>query len=181
MEVPIMANKKHYIITSITLGLVAAASGALIGLTNLVTKEKIAQNEKMKIGAGMCEIYGKNRVDYEELDVSEDYKYVQTAYKIYDETITSAFGLAFKTSGSNMYGKISLIVGFDVESHGFTGLSVVVNEQTYAAALEENYIDPLNEGSRDLNDVSCGATYGAKLIRDMVNEAKDAAEEYWSW
>ena len=44
----------------------------------------------------------------------------------------------------------------------------------------ENYIDPLNKNPKDpkrLDDVSCGATYGAKLVRDMVTEAKEVVNK----
>ena len=53
------------------------------------------------------------------------------------------------------------------------GTYTIVNEQTYASTLVDNYLVPLNNGSRDLDDVTCGATYGAKLVRDMVNEAQE--------
>ena len=43
------SQKKHYIITAITLGLIAASSAVLIGVTNLITAKKIEQNEVMKI------------------------------------------------------------------------------------------------------------------------------------
>ena len=75
-----------------------------------------------------------------------------------------------------MYGKITLIVGMN-STYQFVKLSVVVNEQTYASTLVDNYINPLNDGSGNIDDVSCGATYGAKLVRDMVNEATDAASK----
>ena len=58
-------------------------------------------------------------------------------------------------------------------------MSVVVNEQTYASTLVENYIDPVNNGEREISDTSCGATYGAKKIAEMINEAELAAGELW--
>ena len=166
-------GKKKYIITSITLGLIAASSGALIGLTNLITKDRIAQNEQNKINAGICEIFGKNATISSESEKT-GYKYVTYLYNVNED------GLAFKTEGSNTYGKISLLVGFNQNSESeyvFAGLYVVNNEQTYASTLTKNYLDPVNDGSRDLDDVSCGATYGAKLVRDMVNEAKEIANK----
>ena len=167
-------SKKRYLITSLTLGLIAAGSGALIGLTNLVTKEKIAQNEKDKINAGICEIFGKTATISSENEVS-GYKYTNYLYHVNDTSV------AFRTEGSNMYGKISLLVGFNVvgeeDEYQFAGLYVVVNEQTYASTLVANYTDPVNSGDRDLDDVNCGATYGAKLVRDMVNEAKEVANK----
>ena len=91
--------------------------------------------------------------------------------------------VAFRTTGSNSYGKISLLVGFnyyqipggEVCEYVFDSISVIVNEQTYASTLVDNYINPVNDNTRNYEDVSCGATYGAKLIRDMINEAKEVA------
>ena len=170
-------SKKHYVITSITLGLIAASSGALIGLTNLLTKDKIIENENNKINAGICEIFGKTATISSKSDIS-GYKYTSLVYHVTVEE-NDQF-VAFKTEGSNMYGKVSLLVGFNLNSNDeyvFTGLSVITNEQTYASTLVANYLEPLNKGERELDDVTCGATYGAKLVRDMVNEAKEAANK----
>ena len=71
-----------------------------------------------------------------------------------------------------MYGKISLLVGFD-RYKVFKGTYTLVNEQTYASTLVDNYLVPLNGGDKELDDVTCGATYGAKLVRDMVKEAQE--------
>ena len=174
-------SSKHYLITSITLGVIAASSGLLIGLTNLATKDAIAKNEKKKISNGINEIYGKTSLKYEEIDISGEYKFIQYTYEVKDEGDIT-LGYAFRTTGSNIYGKISLIIGFEnsaSNSYVFTGLSVIVDEQTYASTLEDEYIDPLNDGIVNLDDVSCGATYGAKLVRDMVNEAEEAAKVLW--
>ena len=173
-----MADKKHYIITSITLGAIAACSAALIGVTNMVTRDKIAQNEQNKITSGINSIFGNDSKIADEAPVDGDYKYVKYVYTVHSDG-DQLLGYAFRTSGSNMYGKISLIVGFGEASKDFEGLSIVVNEQTYASTLVDNYINPLNEGKRELEDVSCGATYGAKLVRDMVNEASQVINEMW--
>ena len=171
-----MADKKHYIITSLTLGAIAATSAALIGLTNLITAKKIADNEKAQINAGIGKIYGKSASILSDSDLDE-YKYSNHLYTV--KTDESENNIALRTTGSNMYGKISLLVGFSLSEEAYTlvGLYVVTNEQTYASTLVENYITPLNNGERDLDDVSCGATYGAKLIREMVNEAKEVANQ----
>ena len=167
--------KKKYVITAITLGIIAAASAGLVAGANLLTKDKIKQNEIDKINKGMSDIFGKSQLKYTEKSASEaglsGYKYVSTLYTVKDNA--DAFvGYAIKTSGSNMYGKITLIVGMN-GSYEFVKLSV---EQTYASTLVDNYINPLNDGG-NIDDVSCGATYGAKLVRDMVNEATDAASK----
>lgn len=167
-------DKKHYIIVSVTLGVIAASAAALIGLTNLITKNRIEENKKIKINNGIAEIFGKEALIQNEYSFeNNEYQYVNYVYEIQKE---NTIGYAFKTEGSNMYGKISLIVGFD-NANSFVSLSIVEDEQTYATALEDDYVAPLISGSRDLDDVSCGATFGAKLVRDMVNDAKKANEE----
>ena len=170
-----MSNTKKYIMTAVTLGLIAMSGALLISLTNLITKETIKQNEKNNIESGIKEVFdlGKNAKISDGGEVT-GYQYIEHYYSVMAEANTpSLAGLAFRTTGSNMYGKISLIIGIGVNGD-FKGLSIITNEQTYAATLVDNYIDPLNDGTREVADVSCGATYGAKLVRDMVNEVKEA-------
>ncbi|MBR0294323.1 MAG: hypothetical protein IJQ67_00195 [Bacilli bacterium] len=170
-------GKKHYVIVSITLGAIAAISAVLIGVTNLVTKDRIIQNEKNRIAAGIKEIFGNNSLISDEEDLKDNgYAYVNYSYTV--KANDEFFGYALRTTGSNMYGKISLLVGFGM-TYSFSGIYVIINEQTYASTLEDNYLIPLNEGSKELDDVECGATYGAKLVRDMINEASEVILEIW--
>lgn len=170
-----MAKIKHYVLTSVTLGLIAASSALLIAASNRLTAQKIADNEQANINKGIAAIYGESAVVFSENDVeNEDYKYVNHAYTVTSND--SLVGYAYRTTGSNMYGKISLIVGFNLKEE-FVSLYLVTDEQTYASTLEENYIAKVVDGSRNVEDVSCGATYGAKLVRDMVNEASNFNKE----
>ena len=165
-----MPNTKHYVITAITLGLIGAASAALIGGTNAITKKRIEENEKSSIQSGIAEIFGQDSTILEEKNIDGE-KYTNVVYTVHLED-TNENQYAFRTDGSNMYGKISLLVGFN-GSNQFRGMSVIINEQTYAATLVDNYVEPIKSGKKGIEDVSCGATYGAKLIRDMVNDAKE--------
>ncbi len=165
-------NMKKYIITALTLGLIAAGSAALIGGVNLLTRERIKQNELKNFNKGIVEIFGdKASVDMKYKNESSA-QYIDEWYFVHFED-QSPSAYVFKTSGSNSYGKVTLLVGFD-SSKIFVGTYVITNEQTYASTLVDNYLVPLNNGERDKDDVSCGATYGAKLVRDMI----DAAQEY---
>ena len=167
------SDKKKYIVTSITLGLIAASSGLLIGLSNLITSERIVQNEIERVNKGIKSIFGEEAIISKEYDLS-GYQYVKYVYEV--SNVDNLIGYAFKTSGSNMYGKISLLVGYNA-SLEFSNISVVTNEQTYASTLVDNYVIPVQEGVRDIDDVTCGATYGAKLIRDMIKEASEVVKE----
>lgn len=170
-------NAKKYILTSITLGLIAASGALLIAGTNMITKDRIAENEQKSINNGIAKLFGDG-VNANEYDLGEvDYKYITKCYEVKNADDIVA-GYAFRTDGSNNYGKISLIIGYDT-SVIYKGLSVVVNEQSFATTLKKGYIDLIQDGSQTVDDisVSCGATYGAKLVRDMVNEAKEAASK----
>lgn len=172
-----MANSKKYILTGVILGSIAAVSAGLIAVTNLITHKKIEQNELNKINTGISEIFGENSKIKSQKDI-KNYKYTVHYYEVVSSK-GKFLGYAFKGEGSNMYGKISLLSGFDATSHNFISLSLITNEQTYASTLVENYIVPLNNGDKGLDDVSCGATYGAKLVREMVNEASEVAKKMW--
>ena len=172
-----MSNTKKFVITSITLGAIAAASAGLISVTNLITRDQIAKNEKDRITAGITRIFGQNASISSEKDVS-GFQYLQHLYEISGEQK----GYAYRATGSNNYGKISLIIGFKLASaqYNFSGMYVVVNEQTYATTLVDNYINPVNAGDIDYStdeSVKCGATYGAKLVRSMIDEATAAVNQ----
>ncbi len=175
-----MPKVKKYILTGVILGSIAAVAGGLIALTNFITEQKILQNEENKLNEGIKEIFGNNIKVKRAKDATlvKRYTYIVQFFEV-SSNKNEFLGYAFKSEGSNMYGKISLISGFDSLTKGFKGLSLIKNEQTYASTLVENYIEPLNSNDRELEDVSCGATYGAKLVRDMVNEASALANKLW--
>ena len=176
-----MSNVKKYVLTAVTLGLIAMASGLLIGATNMITAERIEKNSALKIEKGIKEVFDiKTSPDFYEMDNGslDGYDYLDKCYGVQADKDTPSFvGVAFLTSGSNMYGKVSLIIGFGADQ-SFKGVYFVTNEQTYASTLVENYIDPINTGAREIEDVKCGATYGATLVKDMINEAKDALPSF---
>ena len=173
-----MANAKKYILTGVVLGSIAAVAAGLVAVTNLLTEKKIAQNEANAISKGISSIFGESEIK-DEGKVS-DQIYVTYFYQVdYKKGDLEMHGHAFKCEGSNMYGKISLIAGFDSSSN-FMSLYLVKNEQTYASTLVDKYVVPLNEGNAKLEDVKCGATYGATTVKEMVEEAKEVSKDFWS-
>ena len=174
-----MSNIKKYILTGVTLGLIAASGALLIAGTNMITRDTIAENEQKSINNGIVTIYGEHSVadDYP-LDEDNNYTYITKCYKVrFEEDEYSSKGYAFRTDGSNNYGKISLLIGFD-NNQSYLGLSVITNEQSFASTLKKGYIDIIKTGEKTIDDVSvsCGATYGAKLVRAMVEEAQEATD-----
>ena len=174
------SNVKKYILTAVTLGLIAASGALLIAGTNMITRDTIAENEQKSINNGIVTIYGEGSIaeDYA-LDESSNYTYITKCYKVrFEDDVNSFQGYAFRTDGSNNYGKISLIIGFG-NNQSYVGLSVIANEQSFASTLKKGYLDQIKDGSQTIDDVSvsCGATYGAKLVRAMVEEAQQATDK----
>ncbi|MCR5505554.1 MAG: hypothetical protein K6F07_00960 [Bacilli bacterium] len=161
-------NVKHYILTAVILGSIAMVGGALIGVANLITKDKIAKNEENKINVGIADLFGENTTRSEQINIIGNDKYLDYYYKV--NANDALVGYAFRVTGRNAYGKISMLVGINT-SYNVGRIYLITNEQTYAQTLVDNYVTPYNNGTTSLDDVYCGATYGAKLVRDMANEA----------
>ena len=174
-----MSNMKKYLMTAITLGTIAMASGLLIAGTNLVTRDQIKANEQETINKGLADIYGIEDLNSSVVELPKDQKfdYVLSSYYEVKTANNEPAGYAFRTKGSNSYGSISLIVGFNA-NYIYQGVAVVENGQSFATTLQKKYLNPLIKEHKAVNevDVSCGATYGAKLTRDMINDAYKAAE-----
>lgn len=173
-------DKKHLIITSVTLGIIAATSGALIGVTNLITNQKIKENEIARINTGIRKIFGESTKVSAESDIQQSpfggsWQYLNYVYTVSDNT-DSVIGYAFKTSGSNNFGKITMLVGFTVNKV-YKSVYMISDEQTFASTLEDEYIAYINQGDYESVDVHCGATYGATLVRNMIEEAQKAVNQ----
>ena len=162
-------NVKHYVLTAVILGSIAMVGGALIGVTNLITKDQIVKNEKKKIKDGIIELFGDDANPSEAIEIKGDDKYLDCYYVVNNKD-NALKGYAFRTSGSNIYGKISMLVGIST-SYDIGHIVLITNEQTYASTVVDDYITPYNNNTRPLDDVECGATYGAKLINEMAKEA----------
>ena len=158
-----------YVITSLTLGLIAASGAGLIGVTNLLTKDKIAENEAIATRNGLASIYGDDCDFSDAIEINDsNYSYLICYYKA---SFNGDFiGNIYKTTGSNDYGKITALIGVNAD---FTveKISLIINEQTFATKFVSSWLNPFNNGERDLDDVSCGATYSAKLVNSMAHQA----------
>ena len=171
-----MSHTKKYILTSITLGTIAAISAGLIALTYLATHKKIDENNTLEFEKGITAIFK----DYQYDSVSEvegvnfgESKTAKACYKV--QNGESLVGYVLKSEGSNSYGKITMLSGFKAETFDFISLHLISNEQSYASTLQKKYINPIKEGEKDIystEQTSCGATRGAELVQSMVLDAQ---------
>lgn len=170
-----MSNMKKYILTAVTLGSIAAVSALLIGLVNLATADTIKKNDANKIKDGLAQIYsGATFSEENKIDKGDKYKYLESYYVATKDN--SQAGYVFQTSGKNDYGSISMLVGIS-NDYTINKYYLISDEQSFATDLEDNYVNPFNNGQKEYDDVTCGATYGAKLIKAMAEEASTWAQE----
>ena len=171
------SNTKKYLTTAVTLGLIAAGGALLIAGTNMLTRDSIKANEAKAINNGLAAIYDTESLKTSEATLDKEFEYVISSYYVVKDEADAPLGYAFKTEGFNAYGKISLIVGFNA-NYVYKGVAVVENGQSFASTLQKKYLNPLVKEDKTIDevDVSCGATYGAKLTRSMIESANSAAE-----
>lgn len=162
------AKVKKYLTVGLTLAILSGTAALLIGLTDYFTAPKIKENEALKLTASLKVVYpsATKTSDATALEGGEYCSEYYVAYK--DET---ELGYIYKASGTNQFGVITLLAG--ISDSKLDRISLLANGQTLAGTLVDGYVTPLNNKTAALDDVSCGATFGAKLIRSMVNEAID--------
>ncbi len=162
---------KKYLTVSLTLGIIAGGSALLIGLTNLLTADKIKENKVKKEENGLKQVFSNENQQFVTVEFDSTFEYIEKIWQSKDKD-NNDIGYIYKTTGKNSYGEVSLLIGFDTNKN-FANMVVLENTETYGTTLQDNYITPVNEKTKDFSSVSCGATYGAKLINSMYSEAKE--------
>jgi hypothetical protein len=161
---------KKPLIVGGTLALIAGISALLIGLTNSLTASKIVANEENKVTDGLKKVY--SNASFGEVVNLENKTYCVSYWTASENG--NEIGYVYKTSGKNSYGTVTMLIGIN-ENASLGTIALLTNTETYAGTLEDNYVSPYNSGDSkdsDIEDVSCGATFGAKLVRSMAKEAQ---------
>lgn len=168
-----MENKlsfKKVFLTAFILMMIAGLSGAAIVLLNMVTEPIIAQNEIKVENEKLNEVY--SNAIFVDLKITDGN--ILKVCEAQDEE-QNTIGYVYKASGKNAYGSITLIVGINLD--GTVRKAVLMqNTESFASTVndhfEENYRqNDLTEQNINDIDVKCGATYGAKLIKELINDA----------
>ena len=160
---------KRAFLSGAVLGLLSGAMAILIVGADFLTRDTIARNAKEKERQGLVAIFGAD-AEYGEAMKIEGSKYIQKYWTVTLHEVE--LGRVYRGTGRNGYGEVSLLYGID-KMNGLGRVVTLANTESYGTVLKENYLDPLNAGSdKDaaLNEVTCGATYGAKLCRDIILE-----------
>ena len=155
-------------------GLCAVLALAIAG-ADLLTKDIILRNKLEKESQGLRKIFGSSADYGEAKEVNEGY--IQKYWTVTESD--ASLGRVYSVKGKNAYGDVALLVGIDT-SFRLGEMVTIENTESYGQTLEDNYLAPYAEASdkeEALSRVSCGATYGAKLCRDMVLAALEHYKE----
>ena len=163
-------NWKHAFAVGAFLGGLCAVLGLSIAGVDLLTKDVIAKNKLQKEAAGLKKVFPEGEAG-EAVALNDGYleKYW---------TVTSSgqeVGRVYGTFGKNAYGNVALLVGIYAD-FSLGNVVTLENTESYGATLEEGYLEPYAAAAdkeKAVEAVSCGATYGAKLCRDMILAAKN--------
>ena len=167
--------KSKILKVSITLAAIAGISAGLIGVVHAITAPVIANNAIKQLESQKKIPFGKDvDISDKENDLSQfTLSYVKNSWDATKDG--TKVGTLFKTSGTNQYGSVTLLIG--VYNNGdLTQRSILENSETYKSTLEDNYINLFNKADDKkaaLNNVKCGATFGANLINSRISEAVD--------
>ena len=157
---------------AIILAAITSASALIVSAVNLFTGARIATNRLNKEKQGLEAVFEGADIDKKAFEIN------QGSLKKYWTVVTKDGEAAriYSASGKNGYGAVSILIGL-YSDFTLGRMEILENTETYGATLNKEYIAPYQyaETPEDrafaLDDVTCGATYGAKLIKGMVNEA----------
>ena len=175
-----MKNSKfgYYLKLTITLLLISAVVSGLLGLTNYITADKIAEITAQKTAASMrevlpAEVYSEIAYTGAEANVAAVHQAGENAYVI--EVTPSGFG-----------GTIDMVVG--VENGTVTGVSIIDMSETSGLgdnASKADFRDQFVGGTGELAvnkdggtiDALTGATITSRAVTSGVNTALRVAAE----
>ena len=154
----------------------------LLSAVNMITKDKIAANEKAKLENAIGELFKGITPTTEKLSVSTD-----------DETLVSfnlvkngdaPVGFYAEVLPTGFKGTVSMLVGLTLDGK-VTGIQILTHGETVGIGdkiEEDSFLDGFNgissAGEADGIDVITGATYSSKAVKNGVKVAINAYSAY---
>lgn len=156
---------KKGIRTTLTLGAIVLAAGALIGVTSAFTSPYVYAHSLAARLEAVREVFPDAD------DVSEPHEFetgvLSERYEV--KKGGELLGWAYSASGSNQYGEIEATIGIDAD--GKLKRIVITKLDQSQPSPVNTYVDEVNAGDRDYTDTQCGSTYGANTIKSFVDAA----------
>lgn len=159
-----------YLKTAIVLCIICGICAVLIAFINYFTQPIIEKNKVEAQNRACSEIYPN--LTYEEIELNNDNKAIE---KKWHATGTGVEGYIYSLSGRNSYGNISVMVGINLDG-SIEKVILTENTQSFASKVKNHVKSTYNNGpvaSLDGVDVKCGATFGATLVKELIQIALD--------
>lgn len=172
---------KEIAVPAVTLFLIAAICTAILAVTDSITADKIAQNNKN------AEIQSRQLVFEEASAFSEEKVSGEAAYvQAYDEN-ENVLGYVFTTSAKGYGGEIKIMTGIDLDGK-VTGIEILSIEETaglgmnakksefrnrFVGSTGEFSVVKSDAGKNEIQALT-GATITSKAVTDAVNTAVEA-------
>ena len=176
-----------YLKIASVLALIALVCSAIIAGINLATAPVIAKNNEQTEEQTIQKIF--KDYDKEKSSVSATSSENITKKILASDKDGNALGYVYNVTGKNAYGTITLMVA--IKDGMLYQVEFVTNEQSFASTVESHMrasypssekssieigfapqagekVNPLDEDAVKNVDASCGATYGAKLIKELI-------------
>lgn len=162
---------KKNIITILTLVIITSFSGLFLFAVNEITSPIIAANMSAQVDELAKEIFADTVETVSNEIIDNEYVTEEiVCFNVSGEII----GYLYKATGSNAFGSITILVGFDedvVVQVEFLSLS-----QSYADVARTHTDETYNEDSLSIDDLdglnlTSGATYSSTLINTLIIES----------
>ena len=167
---------KYILKLAIILLLITAVVAGLLGLVNMLTADKIAENTAKKANEAMQTVLPAS--SYEKLDISAEG--ISEAYK-------AEQGYVIRLNAMGFGGAIDMMVGIDL-SGAVTGISVISHGETASLGAECTRADWQSQfvgtsGNLQVSkdggtiDALTGATVTSRAVTEAVNRAVEFVKE----
>ncbi len=170
---------KKWTLTALVLTLISGICACLIACVNMLTSPIINENNEIK-KEKLCQEIFVNYDSNKSTVISDNFKDSSISEVILASDEGGTFiGYIYTVAGSNAYGEIKLLLGV-TSDYKLSGVRFITNGQSFSSEadshLNNSYKENMTENDIDNidlsnSDVTAGATYASKLIRDLVKSA----------
>ena len=174
-------DTKEVIHVALVLMIICAAVAFILSFVNMVTRDKIAENEEAEKKNAIEALFAGENIEYSALDIESDA--VNAIYEVKNDV--GRLGYAVSVSPSGFGGNIDMMVGIDTDGK-ITGVRIVSLSETPglgSRVADDAFLSAFvgKSGSVELGrdaDVISGSTISSKAVVLGVNNALTALGEY---
>ena len=186
-----------YLKISSILGAIALVCALILAAMDMLTSPVVAKNSEeteLNTIVSIFSAYNKDKSEVVAGPYSSDYIESKTIAK---DSNGNTLGIIYVVNGKNAYGNIKLMVA--IKDNKVYQVEFLENGQSFASTVDSHvtanypssekksievgfvsekskYEGTLDSGALSNIDVSCGATYGATLVKELVSAALNDAK-----